>query len=564
MRISKRESFDDTVPAMMHFPKPFFLMSLVICCVARPAANASNAIDGYRLGYEAVARSLESHGGLHEFQQAGGVTIETSGTFDLTARLQGRSPFRSEPTPIRERISVDLDGERVSYDVDWSNYKFSQQSLREVYDAKGRVLYIDRNAGSAGWPPFLAVPDAKERFKRFLPQFVLADALRNRATLRAMGEGRFNEQSVDVVGYVTSVGDHMTLYMDRETGQLLGASCVFDMELLGDTEIRWAWSGHRKAGTIELPTRMQVFLDGNLLKNVALDISLGVGADAFIPPEGIEAGDPPEVSGMTRFSDFTPYSRRPGQARELAPGVYLAPGVRPGFHMFFVEFDDFVVAVDAPTGWYEINQVPPFNFVRGEGTSALGEKYIRIINETIPDKPIRHVVLTHHHSDHIGGVREFIARGIGIIAAEPAAAAARRAARRAYTINPDALTGRSVEPKIEIVEGDKVISDGNMVVRLIGLPDGNPKAEGFLVVYLPEQKIMYLTSFLYPVPEDSFPVPESVPLSLWFVHWLDQSGLDVERIYNVHGQALVQDWQLEKFRKMLEEGAGTVAGESAE
>lgn len=528
------------------------------------AANAQSAIESFHEASQTVETALKAHGGLAPFKAAGGVVIKTEGAFDLTTRLQGRSPFMSEPTAISEVVSVDLAGERAAYDLDWSNYKFSEQSLREVYDAEGRALYIDKRAGGGGWPPFAPVPDAKERYKRFLPQLLLADALANRATLRSLGRDRYEGRSVDVVGYVTAAGDHMTLYIDRRDRLLRGAAHVFDMELMGDTEIRWTWSDYESQNGMRIPARLQTHLDGALLKDVRMAVSIRAPENAvFGAPQGVSVGDPPAPEEITSFDDFVPYSRREGTARELAPGVYLAPSVRPGFHMFFVEFDDFMMAVDAPTGWYEMNQIPPYNFVRGEGTSDLGEKYIRIIKKTVPDKPIRYVALTHHHSDHIGGVRPFIAEGATILAGEAAAAAAEIAAERDYTLRPDRLTGAHIEPKIEIVDGKRVISDGEMEVQLIELPDGNPKADGFLVVYLPKQKIMYFTSFLYPVGEDSFPVAESVPLSLWFVRWLDQSGLEPEMVYNVHGQARVQDWQLERFREMLESGEYEVAGEGA-
>lgn len=525
-------------------------------------ASAQTALASYREGLETVQAALNAHGGLGRIKSAGGVVIKTEGTFDLTTRLQGRSPFEPEPTAISETVSVDLAGDRVAYDVDWSNYKFSEQSLREVYDAEGRVLYIDKRAGGGGWPPFAPVPDAKERYKRVLPQFILADALANRATLRAHGRARQDGRSVDAVGYVTAAGGHMTLYIDRRDKLLRGAVHVFDMELMGDTQVRWTWSDYQTQDGLRIPGRLQAHLDGDVLKDVRITVTIRAPDDeAFGAPESVTVGEPPAPEDMASFDDFVPYSRRPGEARTLAPGVYLAPGVRPGFHMFFVEFDDFVMAIDAPTGWYEMNQIPPYNFVRGEGTSDLGEKYIRTIKQTVPDKSIRYVALTHHHSDHIGGVRPFIAEGATILAAEPAAAAARRAAGRDYTLRPDRLTGVKTEPKIEIVDGKSVISDGEMEVQLIELPDGNPKADGFLVVYLPKQKIMYFTSFLYPVGEDSFPVAESVPLSLWFVRWLDQSGLKPETIYNVHGQARVQDWQLDRFREMLNSGNHAVAEE---
>jgi glyoxylase-like metal-dependent hydrolase (beta-lactamase superfamily II) len=538
--------------------RPTFTL-LLLAAFQASQASAGHAVDSYHRALETIETALAAHGGLEPMQAAGGATIVAEGTFDLTVRLQGRSPDERDPAPIAERISVDLANNRLAYDLSWHNYRYSRQELREIYDAAGRVLYVDKRAGSGGWMPLAAVPDAQERYKRLVPNFLLGDALRNRATLRDMGELRYAGVPVRAIGYVTAAGDHIALYVDRGNSLLRGAASVFDMELLGDAEIRWSWSEYARQADMTLPGRLQVHLADALLKDVRMRVRRGSDDAAFSPPSGVEVGEPPEE--LTAYEDFTPWSERPGSAREIEHGVYLVPNLRPGFHMFFVEFEDFVLAVDAPTGWYEMQQLPPYNFVRNESTSALAAKYIGIIRETVPDKPIRYVVLTHHHSDHIGGIRSFIAEGATLLAAPPAAELAIRAAGQPYTLRPDALESHGIEASIETVDRERVIADGSMAVHLIELPAGNPKADGFLVVWLPMQKIMYLTSFIYPVSEEAFPLPESVPLSLWFVRWLDRSGLDVERIYNVHGQARIQDWQLDRLREMLASGDYAIAGD---
>lgn len=535
------------------------LTLLLLAALPASHAQAGHAIDSYDRALAAVQAALAAHGGLEPMQAAGGATMVAEGTFDLTVRLQGRSPDEAEPAPITETISIDLANNRLAYDLSWHNYRYSRQELREIHDAHGRLLYIDKRAGSGGWMPFAAVPDAQERYKRLVPNFLLADALDNRATLRDMGELRYAGRPVRTVGYVTAAGDHITLYIDRRDSLLRGAASVFDMELTGDVDIRWSWSEYARQDGLALPGRLRVHLADALLKDVRMTVRRGSGDAAFSPPPGVDVGAPPEE--LSAYNDFTPWSERPGTAREIEPGVYLVPDLRPGFHVFFVEFEDFVMAVDAPTGWYEMQQLPPYNFARNESTSALAAKYLRIIRETVPDKSIRYVVLTHHHSDHIGGLRSFIAEGATLLAAPPAAGLAEHAARQPHTLRPDAIERKEIAVRVETVDGKRVIADRSMAVHLIELPAGNPKAEGFLVVYLPMQKIMYLTSFIYPVSEEAFPLPESVPLSLWFVRWLDRSGLDVERIYNVHGQARIQDWQLDRLRAMLTSGDYPVAGE---
>jgi len=58
-----------------------------------------------------------------------------------------------------------------------------------------------------------------------------------------------------------------------------------------------------------------------------------------------------------------------------------------------VEFKDFIAVVESPTNEARSNAV------------------IAEIKKDHPNKPIRYLVVTHHHFDHLGGVRTYAAEG---------------------------------------------------------------------------------------------------------------------------------------------------------
>src|SRR5258708_35395151 len=62
-----------------------------------------------------------------------------------------------------------------------------------------------------------------------------------------------------------------------------------------------------------------------------------------------------------------------------------------------VEFKDFIAVGEAPT------------------SEARSSAVIAEIKKTIPNKPIRYVVVTHHHFDHSGGIRTYAAEGATVI-----------------------------------------------------------------------------------------------------------------------------------------------------
>lgn len=506
-------------------------------------ASMPAAADTPLTARQLVDAAIAAHGKISTPRLA----IRLDGEFDLGTRLQGRTTG-SERTPITERITIDFESDRVGYDVRWHNYFYSEQHLREIYDAKNRILFIDRRNRNGGWLPAALVPDASKRFARYWPQALLAEAAARADTLQlhdAVGAGDNRTHSVS---FETVAQQRLTLFLDAESYLLRGATAMIDMPLLGDTELMWAWSSYSRIGDLQVPGRFRAWLGQELLKDVDYAVDTRADDEAFSVPSGIEVAPAPEPEAA---SDYVSPAKRPAVVEDIADGVYLVRNLRPGFNMMFVEFEDFVVAVDAPTGWYEMQQIPPMNWSHGDTTSALSEKYLRAISEKIPGKPVRYVVLTHHHSDHIGGVRAFIAAGATVVAAPPAAEMARRAARSKFTLGADAWSGRESQPvDIEVVPGDYTISDSRNEMRLIELPDGNPKADGYLMVYLPRQRLLYSTAFVYPVPESVFPLQESIDLSLYFIDWLDNSELDVETHYNVHAMSKTEPWQLDRLREI--------------
>jgi hypothetical protein len=88
---------------------------------------------------------------------------------------------------------------------------------------------------------------------------------------------------------------------------------------------------------------------------------------------------------------------------------------------------------------------------------------------------------------------------------------------------------------IEAVENKKrVFEDNKHRVELYDIGP-NPHANQILVAYLPKEKILFQADMLNPAANGSIPIAQDVTLS--FNEKLQQMGLDVEKIYGVHGRA---------------------------
>jgi glyoxylase-like metal-dependent hydrolase (beta-lactamase superfamily II) len=210
------------------------------------------------------------------------------------------------------------------------------------------------------------------------------------------------------------------------------------------------------------------------------------------------------------------------ESNELARGVWRIAG--GSHHSVAVEFRDFVAVVEAPLD---------------EARS------LAVIAETkrlIPGKPIRYVVNTHHHFDHSGGLRTYVAQSATVVTHE--------GNREFYddvvfhpgarTVQPDLLSsllpwfaGNRV-PAFETVSTKYVISDGQRTLDLYSV-QGLAHSGSSLVAYLPTEKIL-INADLYspPAPGAQPPVANA---SLRSLHQnIQRLGLDVERHVGIHGQ----------------------------
>jgi len=153
------------------------------------------------------------------------------------------------------------------------------------------------------------------------------------------------------------------------------------------------------------------------------------------------------------------------------------------------------------------------------------------IKETVPGKPIRYLVLSHHHSDHAGGFREYVAEGATIVTTGETKKELEKAAVVESSLLPRVLKGK--KPAIETVDRKRVFQDDKHVVELYDIGP-NPHANQMLVAYLPKEKILFQADMLNAAPNGTIPIAQDATVS--FSEALQRLGLEVEKIYAVHGR----------------------------
>jgi glyoxylase-like metal-dependent hydrolase (beta-lactamase superfamily II) len=186
------------------------------------------------------------------------------------------------------------------------------------------------------------------------------------------------------------------------------------------------------------------------------------------------------------------------QSQKLADGVWFIGG---GTHnSLAIEFRDFATVIEAP--------------VNEERSLAVIDEVSRLV----PNKPIRYVVNTHHHFDHSGGLRTYLAQGATIVTHEGNKDYYERVlfSTAPRTLQPDRFStyypyfsgGRRPLP-IETVNQKYVISDDVRTIDLYPV-QGLNHAAGMLLVYLPKEKIL-VNADLYSPPAPGAPAPAVNP-----------------------------------------------------
>ncbi|GEQ98515.1 hypothetical protein JCM17844_21520 [Iodidimonas gelatinilytica] len=138
-----------------------------------------------------------------------------------------------------------------------------------------------------------------------------------------------------------------------------------------------------------------------------------------------------------------------------------------------------------------------------------------------PDKPVRDLVLTHHHNDHIGGLQPYVAAGARLVVPG-----------RDHGFF-DALVRRTlgIEAEILPVSAPMTLRDFSKEVSLHLVP--NSHANDMLAVYLPEDGLMFVSDLFSPGRSAQNPLLASELLNA-----IRFQGLAVSRLVGGHGRGV--------------------------
>ena len=205
----------------------------------------------------------------------------------------------------------------------------------------------------------------------------------------------------------------ITLYFDKQTGLLKKLHTLEWDVVYGDVSLDVSYEDWRVVDGISFPHRVLMSYGGaprievtrsEVLVNPEFDVNI------FMPPEGVEYVHDEAVARRSRMLSqsllmfgFAGVGRPTIESIQLSPEIqllYAAP--KDGVFTMVVELENSLVVVE-----------PGQNDLKGEVIiDRLAQQY--------PDKPISHLIVSHHHNDHAAGIRPYIAAGAKLVVHEAA------------------------------------------------------------------------------------------------------------------------------------------------
>ena len=450
------------------------------------APAVAGAQDG-RAGLDALARALGA-GGVTTLEYAGSGTVHAVGQSQTPGsawpRFSAKSYVRTinyETGSMRDEI-VRTQGENPPRGGGQQPVRGEQ---KQVFVVSGDHAW--NVVGDTPAPAALALADRQFQLWS-TPHGLVKAALMGKGslqgrTLTVSVPGRFKAEAL--------VGEQGLV--DRVVGTIPHA-------VLGDLPVEITYADYKDFGGVKFPTKIRQTAAGHP--------SLDLTVTDVRPNAAVTIAAPDSIRQTT-----APYARVTSQM--VADGVwYLTGGTH---HSVVIEMKDSVIVVEGP---------------------LTEERAFAVIAETrdlVPTKPISHVVATHHHFDHSGGLRAFASVNVPVITHESARSYMERALSGPSTIAPDRLARSGLRGRVEGVRGKRVISDGSRTIEIHHIA-GNLHADDLLMVYLPKEKLLVEADVFTPLAPNATPPTPPSPYTVGFADHLGKLGLAVNQFVPIHGR----------------------------
>jgi glyoxylase-like metal-dependent hydrolase (beta-lactamase superfamily II) len=343
----------------------------------------------------------------------------------------------------------------------------------------------------------IRVAAALRELERASPTLLLK-VLDAKSGVRPLANARLGNRQLLAIGFLQG-GTDFTILLDPATHLPAAVRTRDDDNIAGDSTYDlvfsdWKVQMFEDLGNVKIAHTLSYQLNGvEVAKVTYKDVKANptIAPDAFAVPDAVKSAAKGPASAnvpyqwvirrifLGRFLDSDDIIVPTGGSLklvELAPNVqHVQGGIA---NNLIVAMKDHLVVFDAPYGELQSRWV----------IDAAKEKY--------PGKPVKYLVLTHHHMEHAGGTRTFIAEGATVIVPAPDKAYFEKVARAPHTIAADALAKKPRAAKVQEVKDQMSLKDDTDEIRLFNIP--NPHSDGMILTHVVKSNVVYVTDILSP------------------------------------------------------------------
>ena len=359
--------------------------------------------------------------------------------------------------------------------------------FRSAFDSTGGGRVDMMRWRNGDWTIPIAPAQARNALstiERVAPHLAIRQAMRQ-ATLRDGGERQRFGRSVRVVQWRDPANNQpIEMEIDPASGLPSGIS--------GDNQGTWAeLSDYRAVSGVLVPHTRRMYQGERLFSEhriAQVDLQPNLDDSLFrVPPGYIPA---PTTSAA--------------RATRIANNVYRLDDMPGGYHSAFVVRDTDVVVFEGPHS-------PVFT-----------DTALRLIAGVAPGKPVTHVFVSHHHSDHVGGLGPYVARGAKVVTS----AFIEEGVRRQL---PDSLRARA---QFITLNGSQTFGTG--ASRIVTYLVDNGHAAGNTAYYMPAHRVLFQGDLFF-LPEVG-PVTSAFSVTEELARVVEGAKLRVDQVVGVHGR----------------------------
>ena len=406
---------------------------LLIFCNSALAGKNEQAI---------ISKTIAAYGG-DKLINLKSLTVEEK--YNSFRAGQSEDPNETDLVEYHSSVSIDFNLKRNSFRWIRGNKASSYSTMHQVFDGK-KGYRINHSGQTISEDSSINYTSAERDHLLYLDTYVAKLLHNNRKQVKHQGTVIFHGSIHHKLVFTHNNQQEITLFIDQDTGLI---SKMQRPHWLPGQFINYHYSSIETKQGISYAYSTYVTRSG---QPYSVSSSKVVYFNQNISSMFERPNNYGKVAPTIDFSEMS--------VTKLAENTYLA-GQDWGFSIF----------VDSGS-----------HFVAAGGYEDLSKRFDAVKKFSGFDKPLKYLVVSHHHSDHLGGMKEAEALGVTFITVEEHIESIRK------------ITEIDI-PDDRFVTVDKYQSFENELLKVIDYPNGHSTHN--LMSYFPSSQILFTADFYF-------------------------------------------------------------------